>query len=130
MNVGEMQRLLSLKAAREPDHKFDDLHSLLCDRDWLRLAHAYVEQNAGSKTAGCDGIDMDSFNQDLGNNLRALREELKAGTFTRPRRGSTGKSCSTTILGGGKKGCGPAGRTSAGKRWSATTTPAGSASSR
>jgi len=82
MNVGEMQRLLSLKAAREPDHKFDDLHSLLCDRDWLRLAHAYVEQNAGSKTAGCDGIDMDSFNQDLGNHLRALREELKAGTFT------------------------------------------------
>src|SRR6516225_2678618 len=55
MNVGEMQRLLSLKAEQVPNHRFDDLYSLLCHRDWLRLAHAYVEQNAGSKTAGCDG---------------------------------------------------------------------------
>src|SRR5262249_20278218 len=47
----------------------------------LRLAHAYVAQNAGSKTAGCDGIDMDYFNQDLEKNLQALREELKARTF-------------------------------------------------
>src|SRR5215212_8497009 len=41
MNVGEMQRLLSLKAEREPGHKFGDLHGLVCDMDWLWLAHDY-----------------------------------------------------------------------------------------
>lgn len=81
MNVGEMQRLLSLKAEQDPGHRFDDLYSLLCHQDWLRLAHAYVEQNAGSKTAGCDGIDMEYFNEDLEGNLQALHEALKAGTF-------------------------------------------------
>jgi hypothetical protein len=29
MNVGEMQRRLSLKAEREPNHKFEDLYGLL-----------------------------------------------------------------------------------------------------
>src|SRR5690348_16528648 len=81
MNVGEMQRLLSRKAEQDPNHRFDDLYSLLCHRDWLRLAHAYVEQNAGSKTAGCDGIDMEYFNRDLEGNLQALHEALKAETF-------------------------------------------------
>src|SRR5262245_46818999 len=58
MNVGEMQRSLSRKAEREPKHQFGDLYSLLGNMNWLRLAHAYVAQNAGSKTAGCDGLDM------------------------------------------------------------------------
>jgi group II intron reverse transcriptase/maturase len=81
MNVGEMQRLLSRKAEQAPNHRFDDLYSLLCHRDWLRLAHAYVEQNAGSKTAGCDGIDMAYFNEELERNLETLHEALQAGTF-------------------------------------------------
>src|ERR1043165_611215 len=81
MNVGEMQRTLSLKAEREPDHQFDDLYGLLEKRDWLRLAHAYVEQNAGSKTAGCDGVDMYEFTSDLENNLQKLRESLRTKTF-------------------------------------------------
>jgi RNA-directed DNA polymerase len=81
MNVGEMQRLLGLKAEQAPNHRFDDLYSLLCHRDWLRLAHAYVAQNAGSKTAGCDGIDMEYFNRDPEGNLQALHEALTAETF-------------------------------------------------
>jgi group II intron reverse transcriptase/maturase len=81
MNVGEMQRLLSLKAEQESNHKFDDLYSLLCNEDWLRLAHKYVEQNAGSKTAGCDGIDMDHFDDDLEDQLQKIIGELKAETF-------------------------------------------------
>jgi hypothetical protein len=56
MNVGEMQRLLSTKAEREPGHRFGDLFGLLGDEDWLRLAHDHVARNAGSKTAGCDGM--------------------------------------------------------------------------
>jgi group II intron reverse transcriptase/maturase len=81
MNIGEMQRLLSRKAEREPDHKFGDLHSLLCDPDWLWLAHDSVAQNAGSKTAGCDGITMKEFDHNLERNLQDLRSTLQSGTF-------------------------------------------------
>jgi group II intron reverse transcriptase/maturase len=49
--------------------------------DWLRLAHDYVAQNAGSITAGCDGINMSLFDENLERNLQQLAEELKSGTF-------------------------------------------------
>jgi RNA-directed DNA polymerase len=81
MNIGEMQRLLSVKAEREPNHRFGDLYSLLCDPDWLWLAHDRVAQNAGSKTAGCDGITMVDFDEDLEGNLQRLGEALKSETF-------------------------------------------------
>jgi RNA-directed DNA polymerase len=81
MNIGEMQRLLSRKAERDPGHKFGDLCGLLCDSDWLRLTHDHVAQNAGSKTAGCDGINMAAFDEDLEGNLRRLRESLRSETF-------------------------------------------------
>jgi group II intron reverse transcriptase/maturase len=81
MNVGEMQRLLSLKAEKSPGHRFDDLFGLVCDMDWLWLAHDYVAQNAGSKTAGCDGIVMADFDQDAEGNLRRLRGALQSGEF-------------------------------------------------
>jgi len=81
MNIGEMQRMLSQKAEREPNHQFGDLYNLLCDKNWLRLAHDYVAQNAGSKTAGCDGINMVEFDADLEGNLDRLRQSLKLDTF-------------------------------------------------
>ena len=81
MDIGEMQKRLSLKAEQQPDHRFDDLFSLICREDWLMLAHDHVASNAGSKTAGCDGINMRAFDEDLGDNLRDLREALKNGTF-------------------------------------------------
>jgi RNA-directed DNA polymerase len=81
MNIGEMQRKLSSWAEQDKGRKFYGLYDLLCDTDWLRLAHDYVAQNAGSKTAGCDGIDMMGFDEDLEGNLQRLRESLKSGTF-------------------------------------------------
>lgn len=81
MDIGEMQRRLSLKAERETDHKFDDLYGLLCNPDWLRQAHDNVAQNAGSKTAGCDGMNMAEFDEDLEVNLDRLRQALKDGSF-------------------------------------------------
>lgn len=93
MNVGEMQRKLSLWAeqrransedglfASREDLRAHDLYHLLSDRDWLRLAYDHVAQNSGSKTAGCDGINMAYFEQDLEGNLQKLAEELKAQTF-------------------------------------------------
>lgn len=81
MNIGEMQRKLSVQAEQDKEHKFDDLYSLICREDWLRLACAYVSQNAGSKTAGCDGINMSEYEEDLDNNLRKLRDALQSETF-------------------------------------------------
>ena len=81
MNVGEMQRKLSLWAEQDKEHKFFDLYHLLYDKQWLRLAHDYVKQNAGSKTAGCDGINMSAFDENLEENLQQLIKELKSETF-------------------------------------------------
>jgi len=81
MNIGETQRTLSLKAERKPDYRFEYLYNLLYDLDWLRLAHDHVAQNAGSVTAGCDGIDMEIYDKNLEENLKELSEELKTQTF-------------------------------------------------
>jgi hypothetical protein len=61
MNIGEMQRKLSLWAEQDKERKFYGLFDLICDMDWLWLAYEYVAQNAGSKTAGCDGISVYDF---------------------------------------------------------------------
>ena len=82
MNVGEMQRKLSQWAERDKNHQFFDLYHLLYDKDWLRLAHDHVKGNAGSKTAGCDGVKMSIFDEQLDENLAKLAEDIKTGSFT------------------------------------------------
>lgn len=81
MNIGEMQRKLSVWAEQDKERKFYGLYKLLYNMDWLRLAHDYVKQNAGSVTAGCDGVNMKSFDEKLEENLQQLAEELKTETF-------------------------------------------------
>ncbi len=76
-----MQRKLSLWAVQDQTHRFYDLYHLLYDPDWLRLAHDDVAQNAGSVTAGCDGVTMDRFDEALEANLQQLAQELKSETF-------------------------------------------------
>ena len=68
MNVGEMQRKLSLWAEQNKERRFYGLYKLLYDSDWLRLAHDYVKQNAGSVTAGCDGINIKLYDERLEDN--------------------------------------------------------------
>ena len=81
MNIGEMQRKLSLWAEQDQERQFYDLYDLICRKDWLRLAYEYVAQNAGSKTAGCDGISMSEFEEDLDSNLAQLQAALRSETF-------------------------------------------------
>jgi retron-type reverse transcriptase len=81
MNIGEMQRKLSSWAAQDKGRRFYGLYNLICEEHWLRLAKDYVAQNAGNKTAGCDGLDMGGFEADEEGNLRRLREALQTGTF-------------------------------------------------
>jgi RNA-directed DNA polymerase len=82
VNVGEMQRKLSQWATQDKERKFYGLYDLLSDSNWLRLAHDYVKQNAGSVTAGCDGITMTTFDENLEDNLRRITGELESETFT------------------------------------------------
>jgi hypothetical protein len=81
MNIGEMQRKLRLWAEQDKERKFYGLFDLICNMDWVWLAYQYVAQNAGSKTAGCDGVNVWEFDQDAERNLRRLQESLKSGTF-------------------------------------------------
>ena len=38
VNIDEMQKKLSQKAEKEPEHQFENLYGLLCNETWLRVA--------------------------------------------------------------------------------------------
>jgi RNA-directed DNA polymerase len=81
MDVGDMQKKLSRWAEQDRTKRFYNLFDLLHQDDWIRTAQKHVKQNAGSRTAGCDGVNMRDFERDLEGNLARLREALKEGRF-------------------------------------------------
>src|SRR5438132_3584846 len=76
-----MQKKLSQKATKEPEHHFENLYGLLCHEVWLRVAAHTVLQNKGSGTAGIDGMTKSNFLGDPEGYIRSLQEALKAKTF-------------------------------------------------
>ena len=68
MDVREKQKRLSLMVITDGSIRFHDLYGLLYNPDWLFTAYEHVKRNAGSKTAGCDGITMGDFEKNLENN--------------------------------------------------------------
>lgn len=81
MDVREKQRRLSLMVATDEAIRFQDLYGLLHNPDWLFAAYGHVKRNAGSKTAGCDGITMKDFDEDLEGNFQVLKRALKEEVF-------------------------------------------------
>ena len=81
MNVDEMQKKLSQKAAKEPEHQFENLYGLLCNEVWLRVAAHETLKNTGSKTAGIDGMTKSNFLGNYDGYIRQIQETLKAKTF-------------------------------------------------
>ena len=81
MLVRETQKRLRLWATEYPNEKRRELYNLRYHDTWIRQAHDNVKQNAGSLTAGCDGITMKRFDENLEENLQVLQDELKAKTF-------------------------------------------------
>ena len=81
MNVDEMQKKLSQKAEKEPEHQFENLYGMLCNEVWLRAAVHKTLQNSGSATAGIDGRTKSNFLGDFDGNINRLKEALKAKTF-------------------------------------------------
>ena len=81
VDANNAQKKLSLRATREPDHRFADLYGLLYNPEWLETARRHVSRNKGKNTPGVDGMTMTKFEADLETNMLALRAALKAGTF-------------------------------------------------
>jgi hypothetical protein len=81
VHVGEMQKKLSQWATEDADRKITDLYRLLCNAEWLRVAHRHVNANQGRETAGIDGETMQRFNENLEAHLETLRALLKAKAF-------------------------------------------------
>jgi len=81
VNVDEMQKKLSQKAEKEPEHQFENLYGMLCNEVWLRVATHQTLKNAGSVTAGIDGMTKSNLLGDLDGHIGRLRESLKARTF-------------------------------------------------
>lgn len=79
--VSETQKRLSLWAIENPAERRRELYNLLYHDTWIRQAHDKVRQNAGSVTAGCDGMSMALFDADLEGNLQRLKEALKTKSF-------------------------------------------------
>src|SRR4029450_10564696 len=72
VNVDEMQKKLSQKATKEPEHHFENLYGLRCHEVWLRVAAHTVLQNKGSGTAGIDGMTKSHFLGDPAGYIRTL----------------------------------------------------------
>jgi RNA-directed DNA polymerase len=81
VNVDEMQKKLSQKAEKEPEHQCENLYGMLCNEVWLRVAAHKTLQNRGSGTAGIDGMTRSNFLGDFDGNINRLQEALKAKTF-------------------------------------------------
>ena len=81
MNVDEMQKKLSLKATKEPEHQFENLYGLLCNETWLRVAATETLKNVGSKTAGIDGMTKSNFLGDFEGYTRSLHKAPYGRTF-------------------------------------------------
>jgi RNA-directed DNA polymerase len=81
VNVDEMQKKLSQKAEKEPEHQFENLYGLLCNEVWLRMAAHKTLRNQGSETAGIDNMTKSNFLGDYDGHITRLKEALKAKTF-------------------------------------------------
>jgi RNA-directed DNA polymerase len=77
------QRSFARKAVHHPEHRFADLYHLICREEWIATALRAVLANAGSRTAGIDGMTKKQLAGDDAKQrfVRALQAELKAGRF-------------------------------------------------
>jgi RNA-directed DNA polymerase len=79
--IQQIQRLLSVKASEEREYRFTNLYSLLRHPLWIETAYYKIRSNAGSRTAGVDGITRANWEAALDSNLHELVQEIKHGRF-------------------------------------------------
>jgi RNA-directed DNA polymerase len=73
-----MQKRLAEKATREPEHRFDDLYDLLLWDDVLDEAQRRLLMNAGSKTAGLDGMTREMLRENWETYRTRIKQQLRA----------------------------------------------------
>jgi RNA-directed DNA polymerase len=82
-DLRKTQESFARKAQTQPSHRFGDLYHLVCRADWLKEALRAVLSNAGSRTAGIDGISRKQLADEAAQTkfIEALQTELKAGLY-------------------------------------------------
>lgn len=82
-DLRKTQESFARKAQAQPAHAFGDLYHLVCREDWLQAALHAVLRNAGSRTAGVDGISRKQLAAEAAQAqlIENLRAELQAGTY-------------------------------------------------
>src|SRR5260370_7707069 len=83
-DLRETQQSFARKAQAQPEHRFGDLYHLICREEWLRAALQHVLSNAGSRTAGIDGISRKQLKEETAQSLflHHLRGDLKPLNYT------------------------------------------------
>jgi len=80
----DMQRKLYRWSRNDQTKVFSDLFNLVCDRRTLKIAWEKLCRNAGSRTAGIDGLNRRKIEDRPGGVeqfLEEIREELRSGTY-------------------------------------------------
>lgn len=67
--------------AKDPEFRTNDIYNLVHNKDFLRRAYGAVKSNSGANTPGIDGQTMEDFKEDLGENLKDLRQSLKSTSY-------------------------------------------------
>ena len=82
-DLRKTQESFARKAQAQPTHRFGDLYHLICREEWIRAALQAVLSNAGSRTAGVDGISRKHLQetQEQEEFIRSLRDELREGRY-------------------------------------------------
>lgn len=81
MKVSELQRRLARKATDKPQHRFTKLYDLLTWEPLMTWAFDKLMTNAGSRTAGLDGMDKRTAQRNRDTIIAELKDVLKAGTY-------------------------------------------------
>lgn len=83
MDIRAFQHSLAVKAAEQPDHRFEHLYRYLSREDWLQVALERVLRNTGARTAGIDGmtkkdLETETKQREL---IRQLHTQLRDGSY-------------------------------------------------
>ena len=82
-DITRIQRHFARKAKAKPDHRFEDLYSLVWKPSFLQAALKRVLANRGSRSAGIDGVTVRDFDDPeyRVRFIQTLAQELKNRTF-------------------------------------------------
>lgn len=77
-----MQSKLATWSTGSKERKFDRLLRLIADRSWLSEAARITLASSGARTPGVDGIDKQTMERNLHQELITIRDELLTGTYS------------------------------------------------